>query len=154
VKFVQDRPAAARDGGGMTVAFTSTTHIDRPAEEVWRRLTDWDHAAGWLGVDSVTADGPTAVGTQLRVHTRGKEQRSEITALVPGRSVTLRSRQGGVTADYTYTVEPDGGGSRVTLVADVGMRGAWVLAGPAIRAAIRRSDQGQVDALARDLADA
>jgi uncharacterized protein YndB with AHSA1/START domain len=136
----------------MTTAFTASRLIDRPAGEVWRRLTDWEHAAGWLGVDSVAADGPTAVGTRLRVHTRGKEQRSEITELQPGRSVTLRSQQGGVTADYTYTVEAADGGSRLTLVADVGMRGAWVLAGPALRAVIRRSDRGQVDALAHELA--
>jgi hypothetical protein len=51
-------------------------------------------------------DGATAVGTTLRFTTRGKEQASEISALEPGRSVTLRSRQGGVTADYTYGVEP------------------------------------------------
>ena len=138
----------------MTTAFTSASIIDRPAEEVWRRLTDWEHAAGWLGVDSVAADGPTEVGTRLRVHTRGKEQRSEITVVDPGRSVTLRSHQGGVTADYTYTVEATDGGSRLTLVADVGTRGAWVLAGPALRAVIRRSDQGKVDALARELASA
>jgi uncharacterized protein YndB with AHSA1/START domain len=136
----------------MTIAFTSATVIDRPAEEVWSRLTDWEHAAGWLGVDRVTADGPTAVGTRLRVHTRGKEQHSEITVLAPGRSVTLRSQQGGVTADYTYTVDAADGGSRLTLVADVGVRGAWVLAGPALRAVIRRTDRGQVDALARELA--
>src|SRR5688500_19192664 len=106
----------------MTIAFTSATVIDRPAEEVWLRLTDWEHAAGWLGVDRVTADGPTAVGTRMRVHTRGKEQHSEITVLDPGRSVTLRSQQGGVTADYTYTVEAADDGSRLTLVADIGMR--------------------------------
>src|SRR5688500_6942644 len=131
----------------MTIAFTSATVIDRPAEEVWRRLTDWEHAAGWLGVDRVTADGPTAVGTGLRVHTRGKAQRSEITALDPCRSVTLRSQQGGITADYTYTVVPIDYGSQLTLVADIRMQGVWVLAGPALRAVIRRTDQGQVDAL-------
>lgn len=138
----------------MTTAFTASTLIDRPAEDVWRRLTDWERAAGWLGVDSVAADGPTAVGTRLRVHTRGKERLSEITALEPGRSVTLRSKQGGVTADYTYRVAAADGGSRLTLVADVTMRGAWVLTGPALRAVIRRSDSGQVDALARELTTA
>ena len=119
---------------------------------MWPRLTDWDRAAGWLGVDSIRADGPTAVGTTLRFTTRGKERTSEIAALDPGRSITLRSRQGGVTADYTYAVEPADGGSRLTLVADVAVRGAWALAGPALRAVIRRTDQGQLDALARELA--
>ena len=136
----------------MTSAFTASTVVDRPPAEVWRRLTDWDDAAGWLGVDRVSASGPTAVGTRLRVHTRGKERLSEITALDPGRSVTLRSQQGGVTADYTYTVEASDRGSRLTLVADVGTRGIWGMAGPVLRAVIRRTDRGQLDALARELA--
>jgi uncharacterized protein YndB with AHSA1/START domain len=135
----------------MTRAFAATREIDRPAEQVWARLTDWDRAAGWLGVDSIRADGPTAVGTTLRFTTRGKERTSEIAALDPGRSITLRSRQGGVTADYTYGVEPTAAGSRVTLVAEVATRGAWTLAGPMIRTAIRRTDSGQLDAFDREL---
>jgi uncharacterized protein YndB with AHSA1/START domain len=136
----------------MTRAFAVSREIDRPVEEVWARLTDWDRAAPWLGVDAIRADGGTAVGTTLRFTARGKERVSEIAALDPGRSVTLRSRQGGVTADYTYGVEPAGPGSRVTLVADVATRGAWSLAGPAIRAAIRRTDAGQLEAFDRQLA--
>ena len=136
----------------MTTAFAVSRVVDRPPAEVWRRLTDWDNAAGWLGVDRVGAAGPTAVGTRLRVHTRGKDQLSEITAVDPGRSVTLRSQQGGVTADYTYTVEASDPGSRLTLVADVATSGVWALAGPLLRAVIRRTDQGQLDALARELA--
>ena len=136
----------------MTRAFAVTRAIDLPAEQVWARLTDWDRAASWLGVDAIRADGATAVGTTLRFTARGTERTSEIAALEPGRSVTLRSRQGGVTADYTYRVEPDGAGSRVTLIAEVATRGAWALAGPVIRAAIRRTDRGQLDAFDRELA--
>ena len=136
----------------MTRAFAATRDIDRPAEQVWARLTDWDRAAGWLGVDSIRADGPTAVGTTLRFTTRGKDRTSEIAALDPGWSITLRSRQGGVTADYTYGVEPTAAGSRVTLVAEVATRGEWTLAGPMIRAAIRRTDSAQLDAFDRELA--
>jgi uncharacterized protein YndB with AHSA1/START domain len=137
--------------GGMTRAFTATRLVDRPPGEVWDRLTDWDRAAGWLGVDRIAADGPTAVGTPLRFTARGKERTSEIAALDPGRSITLRSRQGGVTADYTYSVAPEGTGSRLTLVADVATRGAWALVGWAVRAAIRRTDSGQLDAFDREL---
>jgi uncharacterized protein YndB with AHSA1/START domain len=136
----------------MTRAFAATREIALPPAQVWARLTDWDRAAGWLGVDSIRADGPTTVGTTLLFTTRGKERTSEIAALDPGRSVTLRSRQGGVTADYTYGVEPAAAGSRVTLVAEVAARGAWALAGPMIRAAIRRTDSAQLDAFDRELA--
>jgi uncharacterized protein YndB with AHSA1/START domain len=136
----------------MAQAFTVTRELDRPAGEVWEQLTDWDRAAGWLGVDDIRAEGPTAVGTELVFHARGKDQRSEIAALDPGCSITLRSRQGGVTADYTYAVEPAGSGSRATLTADVRTSGVWALLGPVIRAAIRREDSGQLEALKRALA--
>jgi uncharacterized protein YndB with AHSA1/START domain len=137
----------------MAQAFRVEREMDQPAEAVWAQLTDWDRAADWLGVDSLRAEGPTAVGTELVFTARGKGRRSEIVALDPGRSITLRSRQGGVTADYTYTVEPSGTGCRATLTADVRTAGLWALLGPVIRAAIRREDTGQLDALARALAD-
>jgi uncharacterized protein YndB with AHSA1/START domain len=136
----------------MVQAFRTTREIGRPPEQVWQQLTDWERAAGWLGVDSIRADGATQVGTTLRFTSRGKERTSEITAVDPGRSVTLRSRQGGVTADYTYAVAPADGGSRVSLHADVGTTGVWAVVAPAIRAAIRRADAGQLDALDRELA--
>jgi uncharacterized protein YndB with AHSA1/START domain len=137
----------------MTRAFRTTVALDRPAGEVWQQLTDWDHAAGWLGVDRVAADGPTAAGTRLRFASRGRERTAEITAVDPGRSVTLRSRQGGVSADYTYRVEPAGPGARVTLDADVRAAGPWAVVGPMVRWAIRRADAGQLAALERALAD-
>jgi uncharacterized protein YndB with AHSA1/START domain len=135
----------------MTQAFRVSRVVGHPADQVWRQLTDWERAAGWLGVDSIRPEGPTEVGTTLRFVTRGRERTSEIAALDPGRSITLRSRQGGVTADYTYALASEDGGTRLTLVADVRTRGAWTLAGPAVRAAIRRADAGQLDALDREL---
>jgi uncharacterized protein YndB with AHSA1/START domain len=136
----------------MAQAFRVQRELDRAADVVWAQLTDWDRASGWLGVDSLRAEGPTAVGTELVFTARGKERRSEIVALEPGRSITLRSRQGGVTADYTYAVEPAEPGSRVTLTADVRTPGVWSLLGPVIRRAIRKEDSGQLDALAQALA--
>ena len=135
----------------MVQAFRRTRVVGAPADEVWRRMTDWDRAAGWLGVDAIRADGPTEEGTTLRFDPRGKEHTSQITAVDPGRSVTLRSHQGGVTADYTYVVAPDPGGTEVTVTADVRTRGPWRLAGPMIRAAIRRTDSDQLDRLDREL---
>ena len=135
----------------MTRAFATTREIDRPAEQVWERLIDWDRAAPWLGVDAIRANGATAVGTTLRFTARGKDRTSEIAEVTPGRSITLRSRKGGVIADYTYSVEPSGSRSRMTLTAEVVTRGAWSLAGPMIRAAIRRTDSGQLDAFVREL---
>ena len=83
-----------------------------------------------------------------RITTRGKQRTGQIGALDPGRSITLRSIQGGVTADYVYTCTPYGDGTRVSLVADCRMTGPVRLLSPMIRSAIRRADSGQLDAFA------
>jgi len=129
----------------MAEAFAAEATIDRPVQEVFARLTDWPRAAEWMpGVESVRADGDV-----LTVHARGKDRTSRITAYEPGRSVTLTSVQGGVRADYAYTCEPAGTGTRVSLRADCVTSGAWKLVGGLIRSAIRRADSGQLDALKR-----
>jgi carbon monoxide dehydrogenase subunit G len=133
----------------MTEVFTARTTIDRPVDAVWARLVDWDSAARWMpGVDALRADGPTATGTTLVFTTRGKQRTGQIAALDPGRSITLRSVQGGVTADYVYTCARYGERTRVSLVADCTMTGLVRLLSPMIRSAIRRADSDQLDAFA------
>jgi carbon monoxide dehydrogenase subunit G len=133
----------------MTEVFTAEVTIGRRVDAVWARLIDWDNAARWMsGVEALRAHGPTATGTTLVFTTRGKERTGQIAALDPGRSITLRSVQGGVTADYVYTCARRDEGTRVSLVADCRMTGPVRLLGPVIRSAIRRADSGQLDAFA------
>lgn len=133
----------------MTKAFATQTTIDHPLDAMWARLVDWSNAARWMpDVDALYAQGPTAPGTRLVFTTRGKERTAEIAALDQGRSITLRSTQGGVTADYIYACAQDGNGTRVSLVADCRIAGPLRLVGPAIRSAMRRADGGQLDAFA------
>jgi carbon monoxide dehydrogenase subunit G len=133
----------------MTEVFTAETTIDRPVDAVWARLIDWDFAARWMpGVDALRAQGPTQIGTMLIFTTRGKERTGQIAAVNPGRSITLRSVQGGVTADYLYTCAAYGDGTRVSLVADCRMTGPVRLLSPMIRSAIRRADSCQLDTFA------
>ncbi len=130
----------------MSNAFVATQVIDRPPETVWRVLTDWHRAADWMpGVDRVTHVDDTT----LRFLARKRERTSEITAVRPGESITLTSVQGGVRADYIYTVEGTGDATRATLVADVTTGALWRVVALALRAAIRRADAGQLDALKR-----
>ncbi len=130
----------------MSVAFTATQVIDRPADTVWRVLTDWRHAPDWMaGVDSVTPVDDTT----LRFVARKRERTSEIVAVRPGESITLTSAQGGVPAAYTYSLVPAGATTRATLVADVTTTPLWRPVAPLVRALIRRADGGQLDALKR-----
>jgi uncharacterized protein YndB with AHSA1/START domain len=129
----------------MSTAFVATETIARPVETVWRVLTDWNRAPDWMpGVEAARADGDT-----LRFRARGKERASRISAVEPGRSITLTSVQGGVRADYRYAITPAGTGTRTTLTADCEFSGLWRLAGPALRGLIRRTDGGQLAALKR-----
>jgi carbon monoxide dehydrogenase subunit G len=116
---------------------------------VWKRLVDWDTANRWMpGVQAVRADGPVAAGSTLTFTSRGKERLATIAAVDPRRSITLRSVQGAVVADYTYECAAHGRGTRVRLVADCSTTGPTRLLGPVIRYAIRRADGGQLAAFA------
>lgn len=128
----------------MVQAFAVTQTIDRPVEQVWKHLTDWSAGPAWLpGVESMHADGET-----ISFRTRGKEQTSTITELTPERSVTLTSTQGPVTAAYTYTLEHLGDDrTRISLAADVEVRGPLAVTAPALRRAIKRTDSVQLDRL-------
>jgi uncharacterized protein YndB with AHSA1/START domain len=134
----------------MRPAFTDEQAIDAAPDAVWTALTDWSAAPQWMpGVESMDADGPLAVGTELRFVARGKERTSTVAAFEPRRAITLRSVVGGVTADYAYTVRPgeEPGGSVVSLEAGVTTRGVMTLLAPVIRGAIAREDGVQLTRL-------
>ena len=114
---------------------------------VWKALTNWDNAHRWMpGIDGMKAEGETVTGTKLTFRARGAERSSTIIHCDVGRSIVLRSIQGGVTADYTYEVhEIDEGSARVTLVADCQITGIWWrVMSPLLRLAIRFSDGKQL----------
>lgn len=135
------------------MGFTSTATIDRPVDEVWAFMTDWDRAPQWMkGIDRMApvGDAPIAAGTEVSFVSRGADRRSTIAAWEPPRELVLVSTQGGVTATYRYRCAPtDGGGTEATLEAECRMRGAWKLVGPLIRFMMKRVDGGQMPALAR-----
>ena len=128
------------------MGFTSTELVDAPPERVWQVLTDWERSPDWMpGIDSMRQEGsgPPGTGTVVVFQARGAERSSEVTAWDPPRRLALRSVQGGVTADYVYSLEPEGSGTRLTLEADCRTRGAWRLIGPLISWLMARADRVQ-----------
>ncbi len=134
----------------MPRAFEAHATIARSADHVWRILTDWPRASRWMkGIDSLRADGPLAIGTDLVFEARGKRRAARITACEPGRRLILTSTQGAVTADYVYGIEPlDGDRCRVSLVAECRVAGPLAIFGPLLRFAVRRTDGDQITRLA------
>ena len=131
----------------MTRTISIEEEIQRPADEVWEGLTDWENAHRWMpGIEGMAADGDTTAGTKLTFRARGAERSSAIVHYDSGKSIVLRSVQGGVTADYRYEVHDiDGSSTRVTLVADCQVTGFWLrLVSPLLRIAIRLTDGKQL----------
>ena len=131
----------------MTRTLSVEEEIQRPAVEVWESLIDWKNAHKWMpGIEGMAAEGETVAGTKLTFRARGAERSSAIVHCDAGKSIVLRSVQGGVTADYRYEVHDlDGRSTRVTLVADCQITGLWWrIMSPLLRIAIRFSDGKQL----------
>jgi uncharacterized protein YndB with AHSA1/START domain len=137
----------------MSKGFQATAHISATTDVVWVHLTDWRRAPEWMnGIDEMrlALDEPVGEGTRILFKARGRERESTIDSWSPPRRLALRSRQGGMTALYEYTCEPEEGGTRLTLNANCEARGiGWRAAAPLIRFMMKRVDSGQVTALKR-----
>ena len=83
----------------MTRTLSVEEEIQRPAAEVWESLIDWKNAHKWMpGIEGMAAEGETVAGTKLTFRARGAERSSAIVHCDAGKSIVLRSVQGGVTA--------------------------------------------------------
>ncbi len=118
----------------MSDGFRTSEHIARSVDEVWGCLTDWKRAPDWMdGVDEMQAvgGGPVGEGTRLVFRSRGAERDSTVATWSPPHRLALRSQQGGMTATYEYTCQPEDGGTRLVLHARCEARGVgWRLASP------------------------
>lgn len=136
----------------MVQAFAVQESIDLPNERVWQELTAWERAPAWMaGVEAMRAEGPTAAGTVVRFTARGTERASTITACEPGRSLTLTTARGPVSASYTYALAAEDAGTRASLVVDVTTKGIARAFTPMLSRAMRRADGGQLRELRRVL---
>lgn len=107
-------------------AYTYSIHVDRAPEAVWAFLTDLSSVSRWrAGMKSmeVVGGGPLAPGVELRVvmEAMGKisERTIRTTAFEPLRRWTTHSASGGISGDFTYAIERDGAGTKVTMSADL-----------------------------------
>ena len=133
------------------MGFHVSETIERPRHEVWAAATDWTRAPAWMkGVEELRRldAGPVKPGSKLSFRARGSERESTIVDWSPSEKLSLRSRQGGISADYVYRFEDCGEGTRVTLDAECRGEGmGWRLAAPLIGFLMARADGGQLRAL-------
>lgn len=84
--------------------------IDAPPEEVWERIVDGELAEEWLGVEIVPRPGgPVTVPDEDMIGT--------VEEIEAGRSITWSWRhRDGDPSQVAITIEPNGDGSRVTVI--------------------------------------
>ena len=139
------------------IEVTSSVEIGRDAESVFAFVADFENNPTWqrgMRSASWTSEPPIGVGSTYDQVARflGREIRTsfEVTALEPGRSITIASTAGSFPITVTRTVEPLGP-QRCRAAAVVSGDGASFLriADPVARFMVRRSVDGDYAQLKR-----
>lgn len=141
----------------MASGFSVSETINRPAAVVWAYLTNFNNADRWMdGIDDMIqlTPGRVDVGTGFNFHARGKMHQTEVTAFQDGKLITLTSKQGGMTAAYTYTITPiNGEKAEITLDVTCRPSGLLVLFGPLFAWVMKRADGEQMSNLKQAILD-
>ena len=125
--------------------------IERPAEVVWEYMENAEHNPEWLSnMRSArwTTESPIAVGSRYEQMARflGKDVRTsfEVTALEPGRAITISSLPGSsFPIRITREVQPLGPQrTRVREIAEGDSSGFYRVAEPLMRPIVRRNIAG------------
>jgi uncharacterized protein YndB with AHSA1/START domain len=119
------------------ISIESSEWIDRPAEEVFAFVSDVRNDPQWH-TDILEAEydaaGPLMTGAAFRTRFKPfmglSEGTGTITAFEPPRRVVLTEQMGKFKPVLTLTVEPDGGGSRITRRLDMEPHGMLRIMAP------------------------
>jgi uncharacterized membrane protein len=133
----------------MAVDVLTETVIDRPCDEVAAFAIDPSNAPEWyVNIDSVEwkTPPPLALGSKVAFLARFLGRRLaytyEITELVPGRRLVMRTAEGPFPMETTYTFAPIADGhTRMTLRNGGEPSGFSKLAAPFMAAAMRRANR-------------
>ena len=119
-------------------SFENTVIIQRPVEDVFAFLADFENVPKWnyaIVETRKVSPGPVGVGTTYR-QTRSVPSRSEesftVTVLEPARRLEVQGQIGPFKARISYLLEPAGSGTRLRNPVDLGSSGLLSLVGPLV----------------------
>ena len=127
------------------------TEIARPRADVAAYASDWRNDPVWIGaVDAARLVGEEPFGTGARVARtasflgRRFEYVNEVTELVPGERLAMRSVAGPFPMRVTYEWEDAGGGTHMRIRAAGDAARFYRIAGPLLARAVRRGIAGDL----------
>jgi uncharacterized protein YndB with AHSA1/START domain len=138
------------------VESSESVHVDRGPHELYRFVADLRNEPAWhVDVSKVPADAPAEPEIGRTVHISftpflGKTD-GTFTALEvePGSRIVYRGDFAGLQPIITYTVEPDGDGSRFTRAVEMRPRGLAILMTPMMAIMVPKRNRVFVDNLKR-----
>jgi uncharacterized protein YndB with AHSA1/START domain len=140
--------------GGNQMRVDQTVVINRPIEEVFALLADFEKLSQWdTAVDEAekASQGPMGVGTTVREVFHFLGRRIESTGVVveyePNSKFAIKTTSGPLPAELTETLEPVEGGTRVTFTAELELGGVVKLAEPIIARMFRTQVKGSTASL-------
>lgn len=110
-----------------TMSVSRSIHIDAPAPKVWAAITQPEHIARWFS-DSAALDGDRAGAQGTLTWNDHGTFPVRIEAIEPEHSITYAWNNDGASGElpeqfdadhattFTFTLEPEGGGTRLTVV--------------------------------------
>jgi carbon monoxide dehydrogenase subunit G len=126
--------------------FSESAEVRSPVEATFAYITDQDRLAEWndhVQWAEVVGGGPVTVGSKLRQHRRRNRREFdllfEITDHDPPRRHVVEGSVFGVGTTMSFTLQPEGAGTRVTMTADVRGRGLRRLLAPVVTSEMRKS---------------
>jgi uncharacterized membrane protein len=137
----------------MSIDVTATTTISVPRGEVARYVIDQRNDPAWIGGISqseLLGDLPITVGSRVRVASfMGKriEYVNEVTRLVGGKALEMRSVKSPFPMVVTYAFEDAEGGTRTSVRVQGDPSALYRLAGPLLARQVTRSVQGDLQRL-------
>jgi uncharacterized protein YndB with AHSA1/START domain len=134
--------------------FSEFADVRSPVEATFAYITDQDRLAEWndhVQWAEVVGGRPVDVGSKLHQHRRrnGREFDLffEVTGHDPPRRHVVEGSVFGVETIVSFTLQPEGAGTRVTMTADVRGRGLRRLLAPAVTGEMRKSTVAALAAL-------
>jgi len=142
-----------------TVEFEASVSVDRPAEDVWKFITDWSNAQKWMP-DALevkqTSAGPLGLGTTIQSRwqsTRMPKGASRITEYEPCRKITLENTSPQLIrgSKQSFGLENIEGKTKLKIAWEVRINGFYRLVGPLLVGRLRKSNEAMVSNVKRIL---
>jgi uncharacterized membrane protein len=125
-----------------------TVEINRPADEVFRYVSDPDNLPTWAGVVvEVRRDGGDRFTLVQKFLGRRFETPCEVIASEPSRRHVFRSTGGPIPLTFTYILEPSGAGTRFTQTGEGEPGSFFGLVGPLFEKAAKRQVHHDLETL-------